>query len=180
MLHANNVKHRTTHDGKNGTTKARKNQNARRNWLLQVLWNIGCGHNQTSENERKHLKKYLRRVRKLLQTKLCSRKFSKGINAWAVHFVRYSGPFFKWTREEFKQMDKRTRKCMTLYKSLYPRDDVYRLYISRKEGVRGLAIIDAPIQNLEEYILKRGDRLFTATTNSTDNTSINSTKISRK
>ena len=29
---------------------------------------------------------------------------------WAVYHVRYSGPFLKWTREELKQMDQRTRK----------------------------------------------------------------------
>ena len=33
----------------------------------------------------------------------------KGINTWAVSLVRYSGPFLKWTREELKQMDQRTK-----------------------------------------------------------------------
>ena len=45
-------------------------------------------------------KKYLRRTRKLLETKLSSRNLIKGINTWAVPLVRYSGPFLKWTREE--------------------------------------------------------------------------------
>ena len=67
-----------------------------------------------------------------------------------------SGPFLKWTREELKQMDQRTRKIMTLYKALHPRDDVDRLYVSRKEGGRGLASIvdtvDGSIQRLEDYI----------------------------
>ena len=39
--------------------------------------------------------KYLRRPRKLLKTKLYSRNLIKGINTWAVPFVRYSGPFLK-------------------------------------------------------------------------------------
>ena len=56
---------------------------------------------------------YLRRTRKLLETKLPSRNLIKGINTWAVLFVRYSGPFLKWTRDELKQMDQRTRKLMT-------------------------------------------------------------------
>ena len=47
-------------------------------------------------------KEYLRRIRNLLETKLCGRNLIKGINTWAVHFVRYSGPFVKWTREELK------------------------------------------------------------------------------
>ena len=40
-------------------------------------------------------KEYLRRTRKLLETKLSSRNFIKGINCWAVSLVRYSGPFLK-------------------------------------------------------------------------------------
>ena len=37
----------------------------------------------------------------------------KDINTWAVPFVRYSGSFLKFTREELQQMDQRTRKLMT-------------------------------------------------------------------
>ena len=44
-------------------------------------------------------KEYLRRTRKLLETKLSWRNLIKGINTWAVPLVRYSGPFLKWTRE---------------------------------------------------------------------------------
>ena len=40
-------------------------------------------------------KEYLRRTRKLLETKLSSRNFIKGINSWAVSLVRYSGSFLK-------------------------------------------------------------------------------------
>ena len=40
---------------------------------------------------------YLRRTRKLLETMLSSRNLIKGINTSAVHLVRYSGPFLKWT-----------------------------------------------------------------------------------
>ena len=40
-------------------------------------------------------KEYLRRTRKLLETKLCCRNLIKGINTWAASVVRYSGPFLK-------------------------------------------------------------------------------------
>ena len=97
-------------------------------------------------------KEYLRRTRKLLETKLNIRNLIKGINTWAVPLVRYSGPFLKWTRDELKQIDQRTRKLMTMHKALHPRDDRDRLYVSRKEGGRGLASIedsvDASIQRL--------------------------------
>ena len=72
------------------------------------------------------------RTRKILETKLNSRNLIKGINTWAVPLVRYSGPFLKWTRDELKQMDQRTRKLMTMHKALHPRDDVDRRYVSKK------------------------------------------------
>ena len=88
--------------------------------------------------------------------------------------VRYSGPFLKWTSDGLKQIDQRTRKLMTMHKALHPRDDVDRLYVSRKEGGRGLTRIedsvDASIQRLEDYIEKHERGLITATRNDMDNT----------
>ena len=79
-------------------------------------------------------KESLRRIRKLLETKLYGRNLIKEINTWAVPLVRYSGPFLKETREELQQMNQRTRKLMTMHKISYLRDDIYRLYVSRKGG----------------------------------------------
>ena len=76
-------------------------------------------------------------------------------------------------------MDKTTRKLMTMHRALYPRDYFDRLYVSRKEGGRGLASIedsvDASIQQLEDCIEKH-----TAIRNDTDNTMDNRTTITRK
>ena len=128
-------------------------------------------------------KEYPKRTRKLQKTKLSSRNLIKGINTWAVSLVRYSGPFLKWTREELKPMDQRTRKLMAMHKALHPRDNVDRLYVSRKEGGRRLASIensiDVSIQRLEDYIEKHGG-LITATRNNTDNTMDNRMTITRK
>ena len=63
----------------------------------------------------KFKKEYLRRMKKLLETNLLYRNLNKGINALAVPLVRYSGPFLKWTREELKQMDQRTRRLNDAY-----------------------------------------------------------------
>ena len=127
------------------------------------------------EMKEKIKKEYLRRIRKLLETKLYSRNLVKGINTWAVPFVRHSGPFLKWTWEELKQMDQRTRKLMTTHKALHSRDDVNRLYVSRREGGRGLACIEesvaASIQQLKDYIQKHGGRLIAATKNNSNETS---------
>ena len=81
-------------------------------------------------------------------------------------------------------MDQRTRKLMTMHKALHPRDDVDRLYVSRKEGGRGLASIedsvDASIQRREDYIEKTQGGLITAIRNDTDNTMDNRMIITRK
>ena len=73
---------------------------------------------------------------------------------------------------------------MTMHKALHPRDDVDRLYVSRKEGGRGLVSIedsvDVSIHRLEDYIEKHEGRLITATRNDTDNTMANRMTITRK
>ena len=56
---------------------------------------------------------------------------------------------------------------MTMHKALYPRVDVDRLYMSRKEGGRGLTSfedsVDTSIQRLEDYTEKHRGRLIAAT-----------------
>ena len=61
---------KTTNDGRNRTTKSRKNQNAWRKGNLQIRGNIGSGRHQTCGDERKIKIDYLRRTRKLRETKL--------------------------------------------------------------------------------------------------------------
>ena len=73
-------------------------------------------------------------MRKLFEIKLYSRNPIKKINAWAVYLVRYLRPILKWTREELQQIDQRTRKLMMMHKALYSRNDIDRLYVSRKGG----------------------------------------------
>ena len=59
-----------------------------------------------------------------------------------------------------------------MYKVLHPRDNVDRLYVSKKEGGRGFASIedsvDASIQRLEDYIEKHEGGLITAIENKID------------
>ena len=122
-------------------------------------------------------KEYLRRIRKLLETKLCCRNLIKGINTWVVTLFRYSRYFLKLTKEKLKKMEQRTRKLMTVHKALHPRDDVDRLYESRKKWGRGHArmedSVDASIQRLVDYIEKHEGGLIIDTGNYIDNTETN-------
>ena len=96
-------------------------------------------------------KEYLRRMRKLLNNKLNGRRLIKGINTWPDPFVRYSGPFLKWIREELWQTDHRTRELMMMHKVLHPRDDVDRLYVSRKIGGSRLTSVENSIDALIQH-----------------------------
>ena len=81
-------------------------------------------------------------------------------------------------------MDQRTKKIMTMHKALYPKDEIDRLYVSRKKGGRGLASIedsiDGLIQRLEYYIEKHEGGLITSTRNDTDRKKTNRMPITRK
>ena len=73
---------------------------------------------------------------------------------------------------------------MTMHKALHPRDDIDRLYVSRKEGGRGLASIEdsvyALIQRLEDYMEKHERGLITVIRNDADNTIDDWMTITRK
>ena len=62
---------------------------------------------------------------------------------------------------------------MSMYKAYHLRDDIDRLYVTRKEGGRGLESIDdcvdGTVQGLKEFINSRKERLVTATSNRNKN-----------
>ena len=75
---------------------------------------------------------------------------------------------------------------MIMYKVLHPRDDIDRLYISRKEVDRELTSIDdyvdASIQGLDKYIKNNRERSITTAYNSIGNisTSRKTTKTTKQ
>ena len=60
------------------------------------------------------------------------------INTWAVSLMRYGAGIVKWTKSEFDEIDRKTRKAMAMNKELHPRSYVDKLHASRMEGARGL------------------------------------------
>ena len=77
-------------------------------------------------------------------------------NTWAVSLMRYGKGIVKWTKNELDEIDRTTRKALTLNKELHPRSDVDRLYESRKEEGRGLIgfkiFVKAEGNSLEWYV----------------------------
>ena len=56
------------------------------------------------------------------------------INTWAVSLMGYGKGIMKWKKNKLDEIDRNTRKVMTMNKELHAKHDVDRLYVSRKEG----------------------------------------------
>ena len=109
---------------------------------------------------------YLRRARKVLETKLNGGNIIKGINTWAVSLLRYSAAFIDWNCTELIQLDRRNRKLMPMHNALHPKSYVDRLYIPKKEGGRELQGVEEAVKStnlrLENYVKESGERLLSA------------------
>ena len=90
------------------------------------------------EMKEKDKTKYYGQVRKLLETKLNGGNIITKINTWALSLLRYSAALLDWTWKELEQMDRRTSQLMIMHGTLNPKSDVAMIYLSRKEGGRGL------------------------------------------
>ena len=60
-------------------------------------------------------KEYVRRIRKILASKLNGGNIITAINSWAVSVIRYGAGIVNWTKAELQQMDRKTRKLLTMY-----------------------------------------------------------------
>ena len=81
---------------------------------------------------------YFRRAKLILESKLNGRNKIMTLNTWAVSILRYGAGILKWNNSELQEMDRKTRKFITMNKELHPRSDVAQLYVSRKNGGIGL------------------------------------------
>ena len=109
-------------------------------------------------------KEYYKRVRQLTSSNLNGRNTMRAINSWGVSLVRYSAGILKWTKDELKAMDRKTRKIMTMNRMYHPQSDTGRLYILRMDGGRGLLSIadcvETEEQNLSLYLDQSEERLL--------------------
>ena len=91
-----------------------------------------------SDMKERFSKGYFRRFKLVLKSRLNDKNKILAANTWAVSLLRYSGGIIKWTKDELKRMDRKTRKLMTIHGALHPKSDVDRIYIPRGKGGRGL------------------------------------------
>ena len=52
-------------------------------------------------------KEYIRRVRKVLKSKLNGGNLVRQVNAWAVSLLRYSAAFVSWRKSELQAIDRK-------------------------------------------------------------------------
>ena len=111
-------------------------------------------------------KEYIRRLRKVLNSKRNGGNLVCGDNTWAVSLIRYSAAFVSWRKSELQAIARKPRQFFTMPGALHPNSDVDRLYIARKEGVRGLTSIkdcaESAIRGLEVYVHGSEERLILA------------------
>ena len=69
---------------------------------------------------------------------------SSNIQIWAG--------IIQWKDSELKDLDRKSRKTMTIYGGLHPKSDVDRLYVKRKEGGRGLISVERCIREEENSL----------------------------
>ena len=114
-------------------------------------------------------KEYFSRVKAVLKSKLNSGNTVKAVNTWAVPVVRYSGGIFEWTKEDLENIDRKTRKLMTINKALHPRACVAKLYIPREQGGKGMQSVEECInterRTLGQYLKHSQDEWLTTAWN---------------
>ena len=79
------------------------------------------------EMKDKFRNEYFRRTKLILKSKLNGRNKIMALNTWAVSILRYGAGILKWNKNELQEMDRKTRKFMTMNKELHPRSDVAQL-----------------------------------------------------
>ena len=66
-------------------------------------------------------KEYIRRLRKVLKSKLNGGNLVRGVK---VSLLRYSAAFVSWRKSELQAIDRKTRKLFTAYRALHRKSDV--------------------------------------------------------
>ena len=111
-------------------------------------------------------KEYLRRVRRVAHSKLNGGNLIQTINAWEASLVRYAGGIIEWTKQELRDLDRRTRKLLTMNGGFHPRDCVTRLCVPRKDGGRGLISVEDCVNQArisQEYYVQSSEETLLKT-----------------
>ena len=77
-------------------------------------------------------KEHLRRIRKILKSKLNGGNVVSAINSRALSLIQYQAGNIRWSKDELRALDRKTRKLLMINKLFHLQADVDRLqYMSR-------------------------------------------------
>ena len=79
---------------------------------------------EKQSNARAVHKEYGRRLRIIMKSEVNARNKITTIGAIVVPVLRYSFGIINWRIEEIKQIDRKTRKMLTVYKIHHPKADI--------------------------------------------------------
>ncbi|KAL1454809.1 hypothetical protein WDU94_008943 [Cyamophila willieti] len=119
---------------------------------LGIMENNEIDHKTLKE---KLKEEYRKRLTKLLNTYLNGRNMIDAINTWAIPSLTYSFGIVKWNETELEELDYMTRRLLGKFRMLHPKSCVERLYLSRKDGGRGLVNIKRLCMKQELDMKKR-------------------------
>ena len=111
-------------------------------------------------------REYIRRVRNILKSKLNSKNVVNAINCRAISIIRYSAGIIKWNLSEVKELDRKTRKLLTIHNMFHKRGDIDRLYVKRSEGGRGMISVEDCVliekNSLHKYTIESDEPMLKA------------------
>ena len=82
----------------------------------------------------------------LKKSSLNSGNVIQAINSRVVSVIRYGVGIVDWTKNELREMDRKSRKSSTIYRSMHPQSDIDRLYMKRVAGGRGLQSVEDTVE----------------------------------
>jgi hypothetical protein len=110
----------------------------------------GIQHQQMKERLKQE---YRRRLRMILKSELKARNKITAIGALAVPVLRYSFGVINWRIEEIKQIDRKTRKMLTMYNMHHGKAACKEERMRERTGtVQVEAAYKAEIVNIAEYL----------------------------
>uniref|UniRef100_H2ZXX1 Reverse transcriptase domain-containing protein n=1 Tax=Latimeria chalumnae TaxID=7897 RepID=H2ZXX1_LATCH len=83
---------------------------------------------------------YKKRLCQFLKSKLSGSNLLQAINIYAIPVMSYTADTVDWTLDEMRQLDRMTRKQLTIHGAFHPKADMQ--YIPRRKGGRGLKSIE--------------------------------------
>eukprot|EP00957_Ditylum_brightwellii_P015304 1152875-Ditylum_brightwellii.AAC.1 len=86
-------------------------------------------------------KEYLNCVRSILKADLTGNSMMTAICAYMVPVMRYMFGILLWTQSKLQQLDKKTRKLLTMHGCLHPKSRIHWLYLHCSMGGCGLMSI---------------------------------------